>query len=271
MCPMPLRYSPITLGKPIRTLAFRGFIVTETEHSGGTSLPRHAHENANIALVRHGTVVETVGRRAWECQAGSAIYKPSGADHANRYSAGGMSSLLIELLPNTMAQLGGTSAGFRDTLVVQDPRLAHFAETLHQELRSRDATAALAIEGVVLQVLATMLRVRTPHETKAPSWLAQFRSALHDRCCDSLQIAELARECGVHPAHAVREFHRRFGTTPADYLRRLRTNRACEFLRRGMSPAEAAAAAGFAHQSHFTKVLKRYYAVTPREYLAGLR
>lgn len=266
---MPVRYSPITLGKRIQTLSFRGFIVTETEHSGGTSLPRHAHENANIALVRHGTVVETVGQRAWECQAGSAIYKPSGADHANRYSADGMSSLLIELLPPTMIHLDGT-AGLRDTVVVHDPRLAQYAETLHHEMRLGDPGAALAIEGVVLQLLATMLRIRTPRETKAPAWLARFRSALHDRCCDSLQIADLAHECGVHPAHAIREFRRRFGTTPADYLRRLRTDRACEFLRRGMSPAEAAAAAGFAHQSHLTRVLKRYYAVTPREYLAGV-
>jgi AraC-like DNA-binding protein len=38
-----------------------------------------------------------------------------------------------------------------------------------------------------------------------------------------------------------------------------------------MSAADAAAAAGFAHQSHFTRVLKRYYSVTPREYIAGLR
>jgi AraC-like DNA-binding protein len=69
----------------------------------------------------------------------------------------------------------------------------------------------------------------------------------------------------------VREFRRRFGTTPGDYVRRLRVDRACELLRNGAAPAEAAAAAGFSHQSHFTRLLKRYRSVTPGQYVRGLR
>lgn len=268
---MFVRYSPITLGKPLRKLAFPGFIVTETEHSGGTSLPRHAHEHPNLALIRQGRFVETIGQRGWDCGPGTAIYKPSGADHMNHFGSGGTKSFLVEMLPDTVARFAGATTSLGETRVVQDGRIAQLTEDLHQEMSLGDETAALAVEGLVLQMLAVMLRVRTPREAKAPAWLARFRAALHDRCCDAVQIATLAEECGVHPTHAIREFHRRFGTTPADYLRRLRTDRACEFLRRGMSAADAAAAAGFAHQSHFTRVLKRYYSVTPREYLAGLR
>ena len=268
---MPVPYSPITLGKQLRRLSFRGFIVTETEHSGGTSLPRHAHEHPNLALIRQGRFVETIGQQEWDCGPGTAIYKPSGADHANHFGSGGTKSFLVEMLPDTVARLADATPALGDTRVVRDGRIAQLTEELHHEMSFGDATAPLAIEGLVLQILAAMLRMRTPRESKAPAWLARFRSALHDRCCDAVQIAELAQECGVHPAHAIREFHRRFGTTPADYVRRLRTDRACEFLRRGMSAADAAAAAGFAHQSHFTRVLKRYHSVTPREYLAGLR
>lgn len=264
---MARRYSPITLGKRIQSLAVRGLIVTESEHSGGISLPRHAHENANLALVRQGILTETVGQRMWDCRPGSAIFKPCGADHADRFSSEGTKTLLVELLPESVARLEVAPSRLADAAVLQDPRIGLLTEALHHEMRASDAITPIGVEGTVLQLLATILRIQTPREKKMPAWLSRFRSALHERSCESLQISDLAQECGVHPTHAIREFRRRFGTTPADYLRRLRTDRACEFLARGMSPADAAVAAGFAHQSHLTRVLRRYYGVTPREYI----
>lgn len=265
---MTARYSPITLGKQIHTLSLRGLIVTESEHGGGISLPRHAHENASVVLIRKGTFTESIGQRSWDCKPGRAIYKPGGAEHADRFSSGRTETVLVELLPESVDRFEVAPSRLDGAVVLEDRRLQLLTDTLHHEMRLSDTSTPIAVEGVVLQILATLLRIQTPREKNMPAWLSRFRSALHDRACESLQISDLAHECGVHPAHAIREFRGRFGTTPADYLRRLRTERACEFLRRGMSPADAAAAAGFAHQSHFTRVLKRYYAVTPGEYLA---
>jgi AraC family transcriptional regulator len=263
-------FAPITLGESIRIRDLQGSIVTETEHPATRLLPRHAHEHANLALIRRGNFVETVGTRAWECAAGSAIYKPAGADHTNRYGPAGMSCLVIELLPATLED-ARTSMAFDDTAVIDDARLAHLTGELHQEMRNDDLAAPLALEGLVLLILAAMLRVRTPRERQVPQWLEAFRAALHERCVQSLRIGDLARELGVHPTHAVREFRRRLGTTPGDYVRRLRVARACELLRRGFSPAQAAAAAGFSHQSHLTRLFRRYLAVTPRQYAESIR
>jgi AraC family transcriptional regulator len=267
---MTATYSPITLGAQIHTVALRGYILTETEHAGGSFLPRHAHQNANIALIRQGSFLETVGRSEWTCKAGNAIFKPAGADHSNRYGRAGMKCLLIELPPAALGD-DDVAVGLAETTVMQDGRLAHLGEALHQEMNATDASAALAAEGLVLQILATMLRMKSPRETQAPRWLSQFRAALHDRSSDTFRIGDLARELGVHPTHAVREFRRRYGTTPGDYVRRIRIDRACDLLRRGSTPASAAAAAGFSHQSHFTRLLKRYLSVTPRQYVDRLR
>ena len=131
---MPLRYSPITLGKQLRRFSFPGFIVTETEHSAGTSLPRHAHEHPNLALIRQGRFVETIGQQRWDCGPGTAIYKPSGADHANHFGSGGTKSFLVEMLPDTVARLADATPAIGQTRVVQDALIGQFTEAPHREM-----------------------------------------------------------------------------------------------------------------------------------------
>jgi AraC-like DNA-binding protein len=64
-----------------------------------------------------------------------------------------------------------------------------------------------------------------------------------------------------------RKFHRTFHVTPQMYLRRLRLRVASRSLVYGCQTlAEVAAACGFADQSHFTRVFRRHFGVTPRAY-----
>ena len=268
---MSSAFAPITLGEKIRTRSLPGYVLTETDHPANHSLPRHAHEHANFALIRRGDFEESVGRRAWNCAAGSAIFKPAGADHANRYGGAGMACLLIEVLPDTLETSGFSASGFRDTVVLHDGRLAELTASLSREMNATDAAAPVAAEALVLQLIATMMRIRSPRELRDAPWLKAFRDALHERSDETLRVTDLARELGVHPTHAVRAFRARFGMTPGEYLRRVRVARACGLMRDGMSIADAALAAGFANQAHFSRLLKRYEQVTPRKWLDAFR
>ena len=264
---MSSAFAPITLGQQIRSRAIRGYVLTETDHPANRSLARHAHEHANIALIRRGEFMETIGHRTWKCAAGSAIFKPAGAEHANRYGATGMACLLIEILPDALETSGFSEGGLRETAVLHDGRFVELTATLCREIEASDSAASLAIEALVLQIMATMLRIRSPRERCIAPWLKTFRDALHERSDETIRITDLARELGVHPTHAVRAFRSHFGMTPGEYLRRIRVERACRLLRDGMSIADAAVSAGFAHQAHFSRLLKRYERVTPRQWL----
>jgi AraC family transcriptional regulator len=71
----------------------------------------------------------------------------------------------------------------------------------------------------------------------------------------------------VHPAHLSRAFHRRFGSPVLAYVRRARVRAAADLLRRSsLALADVAAAAGFADQSHLTRVFKQATGVTPGRY-----
>jgi len=61
----------------------------------------------------------------------------------------------------------------------------------------------------------------------------------------------------------IRSFRRELHTTPHAYLIGLRIARAIALLERGETIAQAAAAAGFADQSHLTRHFKRRTGTTP--------
>ena len=79
-----------------------------------------------------------------------------------------------------------------------------------------------------------------------------------------MRLADLARELAVHPAHLARAFRGQFGTSVGGYVRRLRLDwAAAELERSDTALAAIALAAGFADQSHFTRIFRRLHRVHP--------
>ena len=77
-------------------------------------------------------------------------------------------------------------------------------------------------------------------------------------------VRDIARELDVHPVHLARRFRRHFDTTPGDYLRRCRLDRARSLLRRSQaSLADIASATGFTDQSHFTNAFRKTFGISP--------
>jgi len=74
----------------------------------------------------------------------------------------------------------------------------------------------------------------------------------------------LARACGLSASHFARAFRKSMGTTPHQWLLRLRVERAQEKLRDTDAPlTDIALACGFADQSHFTRVFSKLAGISP--------
>ena len=84
---------------------------------------------------------------------------------------------------------------------------------------------------------------------------------------ETLKLTQIAAEVGVHPVYLATAFRQKFGVTVGEFVRRLRIEHACAELKKEDLPLSAIALqAGFADQSHFSKVFKSYVGMTPREY-----
>jgi AraC family transcriptional regulator len=139
------------------------------------------------------------------------------------------------------------------------------AHDVSRELARPDAFTQLALEGLVLELAATVARGREAVHREPR--LDVVRAMLADRLAHPPSLGEIASEVGLHPSHLARTFRAHVGESIGEHGRRLRLEWAAERLvcsDEGL--AEIAGQAGFSDQSHFTREFKRRFGVTPGRY-----
>jgi AraC-like DNA-binding protein len=100
--------------------------------------------------------------------------------------------------------------------------------------------------------------------------LLRAKDLIDARYRDPLDVQELARAARLSPAHFSREFRRKFGETPHQYLLTRRLERAAAQLRTtDHSVADICFSVGLSSVGSFTTSFKRSFGMTPTEYRAA--
>jgi AraC family transcriptional regulator len=139
---------------------------------------------------------------------------------------------------------------------------------IRREALHTDALSHLVIEGLMLEVAAEASRFAgAACEGQYPRWLKQVREILHDRFCERLTLSDIGKSVGIHPVYLAGVFRQRYRCSVGEYLRQLRIEFACREITTTDTPlAQIALAAGFAHQSQFSRTFKRVTGLTPAQY-----
>jgi AraC family transcriptional regulator len=226
----------------------------------------HTHAGALFGMMLDGGFATRIMGRDVDYRAGSAWTEPAEERHANRAGARGARVLVLQPASNSPC-LEPIARGLLDeVLTIEATGLLGDAERLEAECARPDDLSSLVVEGTALSMLvraARLFRARA-HHARAPRWLTLAVEYLHAHRCDAVQLSDVARAVGVAPSQLAHGFRERLGTTPGEYLRRLRVEWAAVQLRDGHAAvAEVALRAGFCDQSHFTRVFRRHYGMTP--------
>lgn len=251
-----------------RSYEWSGLRLEETVYPGGLHYPRHIHEPAYLAFFLAGALTEQYVARASAFVASTVVYHPPGEEHAFRIAEKGLRALTVELPSEWLQRLMEGEAAFPHRVSSVGGPLAALGRQLARELQAPDPYARLAIEGLVLEVLAGMFRVAAgPEERQAPSWLRRAVALLREQFRENPRLETVAAEVGVHPVHLCRTFGRYYHCTPGEYVRQLRIAYACEALARSETPlAEIALQAGFADQSQLCRMVRAHTGLTPAAY-----
>jgi len=262
---------PVKLGTQDRCAEFNGFVVTETVRPPGKVLPRHYHAHTNIGLALRGTFVETIGTRPIAVHPGSLTFLPAGEIHSDHYDREEARCLIIEVQPKRLDFIRQTSDILDSAAHFRNEAVMSLTRRLHRELHLQDAAAPLAIEALIMELLAVGVRCKYSDRRNAPSAdLRNARDFIHARFTDSIGLSEIAKATGMHPSHLAKRFRRHYGCTIGEYVRRLRLEYACEELSRSdKTLSDIALAAGFYDQSHFTHAFKLHCGLTPFAYRAA--
>jgi AraC family transcriptional regulator len=143
------------------------------------------------------------------------------------------------------------------------------AVKMHREFCDADEVSELVLEGLALELIG--FSRRQFQADSSPSWLLQIRDALHEGFKGRLSVMTLAEIVGVHPVHLARVFRKHFRQSIGEYVRDLRIQFVCRQLRTGVPITEIAHEAGFADQSHMTRIFKRQTGYTPAQFRDAAR
>jgi AraC family transcriptional regulator len=264
--------SPIVLSRQDKRVEASGFVLTQTYRPSGLVLPPHFHEHANIALTIEGFFTETVGRKPYEVNPCSVIFRPAGEKHSNRYGKTAAHCLIIEVRPQRLSELRQVTEILDRASYVEGGMISSLALRILREFRTLDAVGPLSIEALTLEMLVQATRLDVVQGHNPPRWLQQAREVIHEQFLESLSLSSVAELVGVHAAHLAKMFRRHYGCTLGDYVRRLRLDYASQLLARSeRTLTTIALAAGFYDQSHFAHLFKLRFGVTPGVFRADLR
>ena len=236
--------------------------VTDGDYAPSVKLARHDHELASLCVVLAGGYDEGFGRRSRRVGPGSVIVHPAGEHHDQRHDPIPTRVLTIELSDGLLDRLGRDEEIVREAWHRTDPGVVSLACGVRREIGAGEAASRLVVEALVMEMLARLGSQRVT-DAGGAGWLAMVRDRLESETSPP-RLGELSDLAGVHPVHLARAFRRRFGCSVGDYARRVQVGRAALMLEQPELPLAAVASdAGFADQSHMTRVFRDQTGLTP--------
>jgi AraC family transcriptional regulator len=244
--------------------------VTVYSHGPFYSMPRHTHSDAYFSVILRGAYTETTRFKTREGRASTVIFHPAGETHGFRVHGEELMCLTVTLGKNWAERVRSLSRPFDVGATFRGGRIFQLGTRLFRELNKEDPASSIAIEGLVLEIIADASRQIEPTSRRPiPRWLSQAKESLHEEFMDPPKLEDLARRSGVHTVHLSRAFRSHFGCTVGDYIRQLRVEHARMQMATTETPlVDIAADAGFSDQAHFTRIFKRMTGMTPGQFRA---
>lgn len=254
--------------------------VADTAHS----FPRHSHDRFGVGVIVSGGHRSASGRGVVEARANDAIMVNPGEVHdGSPLDERGRAWRMLYFEPSVLIAATSELAGAapREVELTQpvahDPLLKRLFERLFAvSVQAPCVPDDLVREEALFSLLAHLVRAHATLparslSTQALGPIARAKARIDDDPASPLTLAELAADAGLSRFQLLRGFAHEMGLPPHAYRMQRRVALARQWIARGAALADAAAAAGFADQSHMTRAFVRLLGVTPANYAAAMR
>ena len=237
--------------------------------------PRHWHDEYQLCLITTGGgEINYRGVRHETPASGLFIVHP-GEVHSNNTTTGcSFLSTYIEprVFERIQTEVSPATRGlpfFRDTVIFDRDVVSNYL-SLHRA--SEDDSTSLeresCLRSLMFRLISAHTALRLPLQKlgREPEIVERVRDyivANHER---TISLSELEQITGFSLFHISRVFSKAVGIPPHEFQTHVRVAIARKLIRGGDSLANAAAAVGFADQSHFHRHFRRLMKVTPGEY-----
>jgi len=248
--------------------------VTHRSIGVGHVFPRHAHAGWSLGVVWAGSGRFRCAGAVHTGLTGTITVLHPGEVHDSWvHPEHGLDYSVIDLPEPAVAMLVDDGHGTPSfpSRVIDDEPCATALRAAHHLRRSGDTLTA---DSVFTMALERLFRrhsrcLRPDPRPGASTMVEHVRRHLDDHAARDVTLAELAGLAAVSVPTLVRRYRAEVGMAPHAYLISRRVEIARAALLAGAAVATAAAAAGFADQSHLHRHFTRLVGVTPGRFRAG--
>jgi AraC family transcriptional regulator len=275
-CPSPNAYSknqlPDVNGEVLKRRNIGPYILSEHLYRHEGFVGKRAHRHAVVTFVIEGTFREHCSAGSSVCRQGALRFLPAGEVHEHEFQAR-VRCLHVWMDVSVLDELDRRAVVPRKPAEISGLGATWLANRLYAEFSREDSASGIAVEGLVLEILAEIARSETKQDhVVIPRWLKNATEIVESRFLERLSLAEIASEVGVHYVHLSRQFHKYNHCTIGELIRKRRIQYASHLLAHSETPlAEIALICGFSDQSHLSFLFKRYMGMSPSKFrsLAG--
>ena len=253
-------------------------------------VPWHWHEELEVLVVSEGTILATAAGEKYRLEKGDGLFINAGVLHGDwplnagpcrlhsmvfhpRLVGGSPDSVFWQkylqplltdpsrpcavLRPGVEWQreaMNQMERAFR-AVVNEQPGYEFKARAALSEMLFQLVGHAPAVQALPKKALRSADRIKT---------MLQF---IQEHYAEDVSVEQIAASAAISPSECLRCFHDMIGTTPNQYLRDQRTQRAAELLcGTGLQVSEIAAQCGFQDASYFARAFRQVYGCGPTEY-----
>lgn len=222
----------------------------------------HFHEGWQVVTV-------TEGERKYELKSGSLIARlgnlvilPPRLVHRARCQAGAKTSFKIITFPKVPHAYGVNTV---PAVVNESPLLEAFASICRNFAGPSEFQAAPALHAYLKDVLNTY-HYEGETLNSIPSQISEIEDYLGSHLDELPSLSHLSALVGWNQFHMSHMFSKYVGLSPLAFHTRSRLMRARSLISAGWTLSDTSAYLRFADQSHFGRLFRRVYDMTPGEY-----
>ena len=253
-------------------------------------VPWHWHEELEVLVVSEGSVLAAAGGEKYRLETGEGLFINAGVLHGDWPLNTGACRLHSMVFHPRLVGGSPDSVFWQKYLqplltdpsrpcAVLRPRV-EWQRTAIEAMEQAFRAVVNEVPGYEFKTRAALSELLFQLESHAPAVQAMPKKALRsaDRIKTMLQfiqehyteevsVEQIAASASISPSECLRCFHDMIGTTPNQYLRDQRAQRAAELLcGTGLRVSEIALQCGFQDASYFARAFRQVYGCGPTEY-----
>jgi AraC-like DNA-binding protein len=241
------------------------------------AFPRHTHQQFGIGVIHQGAQKSASGRGMVEAGPGDVItVNPNEVHDGLPIGEAGRSWRILYFEPELIAQAtsdihqGQSAPQELSHPVMTNASTAGLFSRLFAAMTAGGSDDEdLRREELLLRLVARLFQER-PSPAPVPAAIRRALALIDEEPARPLTLSDLARESGLGRFQVLRGINRATGLTAHAYLMQRRVDLARRLIAGGSRLADAAAASGFADQSHMTRSFVHKYGISPGAYAAAV-